>query len=121
MKKVMGPDALIRQKIKQVRHREGYDEGLSSSHKTVSALAFIATDSPVEMLGQYTQMVLEGPAALTVPEGVAGLEDEDRSELAAKIRSHPATDREMKELCKDLQVSGCDSTGEGVTCVAVRV
>ncbi len=111
MKKVMGPDALIRQKIKQVRHREGYDEGISSSHKTVSGLAFIATDSPVEMLGQYTQMVLEGPGALAVPEGVEGLEHEDKAELAAKVRSHPATDREVKELCKDLQVRGLRDVG----------
>lgn len=30
---VMGPEALLRDKIKQTRHREGYEEGLSSSHK----------------------------------------------------------------------------------------
>jgi hypothetical protein len=29
----MGPEALLKQKIKQKRHREGYDDGLSSSHK----------------------------------------------------------------------------------------
>jgi AdoMet-dependent rRNA methyltransferase SPB1 len=29
----MGPEALLKQKIKQKRHREGYEEGLSSSHK----------------------------------------------------------------------------------------
>lgn len=33
MKKVMGPEALMRQKIKQRRHREGYEEGLSVVHK----------------------------------------------------------------------------------------
>lgn len=122
VKKVMGPDALIRQKIKQVRHREGYDEGISSSHKTVSALAFIATDSPVEMLGQYTQMVLEGPGATAVPEGVEGLEDEDKAELAAKVRSHPATDRETKELCKDLQVRGVGGVrGKSESLVDLRI
>jgi hypothetical protein len=30
---VMGPEALLKQKIKQKRHREGYEDGLSSSHK----------------------------------------------------------------------------------------
>jgi AdoMet-dependent rRNA methyltransferase SPB1 len=29
----MGPEALLKQKIKQKRHREGYEEGLSSSHR----------------------------------------------------------------------------------------
>ena len=57
----MGPEALLRDKIKQKRHREGYEDGLSSSHKMTSALSFILTDSPVEMLGQYTRLVLDGP------------------------------------------------------------
>jgi AdoMet-dependent rRNA methyltransferase SPB1 len=30
---VMGPEALLREKIKQKRHREGYEDGLSSSFK----------------------------------------------------------------------------------------
>lgn len=51
----MGPDALLKQKIKQKRFREGYEEGLSSMHKEIPAAAFITTDSPVEMLGQYTK------------------------------------------------------------------
>jgi hypothetical protein len=29
----MGPEALMKAKIKQKRHREGYEDGLSSSHK----------------------------------------------------------------------------------------
>lgn len=53
--KSMGPDALLKQKIKQKRFREGYQEGLSSMHKEISVAAFITTDSPVEMLGQYTK------------------------------------------------------------------
>lgn len=60
---VMGPEALLKQKIKQKRHREGYDEGLSSSHKALPAAAFIMSDTPVEMLGQATQLVLTGKAA----------------------------------------------------------
>ena len=55
--KSMGPDALLKQKIKQKRFREGYQEGLSSMHKEGSAAAFIISDSPVEILGQYTKWV----------------------------------------------------------------
>lgn len=65
---VMGPEALLKQKIKQKRHREGYDDGLSSSHKAAAAAAFIMSDTPVEMLGQATQLVLAGKAA-EQPEG----------------------------------------------------
>lgn len=53
--KSMGPDALLKQKIKQKRFREGYAEGLSSMHKEASAITFLISDSPVEMLGQYTK------------------------------------------------------------------
>ena len=53
--KVMGPDALLKQKIKQKRFRDGYAEGLSSLHRQTSAAAFIGSDNPVEMLGQFTR------------------------------------------------------------------
>lgn len=43
--------------------REGYEEGASTTHRALPAAAFVAGDSPVEMLGQYTQLVLEGPGA----------------------------------------------------------
>ena len=68
----MGPEALIRDKIKQKRHREGYEDGLSSSHKAASALAFIASDSPVEMLGQYTKLVLDGADSWKVGVNLTG-------------------------------------------------
>lgn len=51
----MGPDALLKQKIKQKRFRDGYAEGISTMHKQTSAAAFIASEQPVEMLGQYTR------------------------------------------------------------------
>lgn len=41
--------------------REGYEEGLSTTHKVVSAAAFVAGDNPIEMLGQYTTIALDGP------------------------------------------------------------
>jgi AdoMet-dependent rRNA methyltransferase SPB1 len=55
-----------------VRHREGYEEGISLAHRALSALAFVASESPVEMLGQYTHMVLEGPDAVVLPDGIKG-------------------------------------------------
>lgn len=45
----MGPEALLRQKITQKRHREGYEEGLSTLRKVISATAFLASINPVEM------------------------------------------------------------------------
>lgn len=53
--KKLGPDALLRAKVKQKRFREGYEEGLSSTHKAASMAAFIASETPVEMLGQYSR------------------------------------------------------------------
>ncbi|KAL4457861.1 hypothetical protein ABPG75_012726 [Micractinium tetrahymenae] len=99
--RVMGPDALIKQKIKQTRFREGYEDGISTTHKVLPAAAFIAGDSPIEMLGQFTAIAIEGPNS----EGeVAGVED--AAELAQFVRGHAATDAEVKTLCKDLQVLG---------------
>ena len=51
----MGPDSLLRQKVKQKRFREGYEAGLSTTHKATSALAFIMSETPVELLGQYSR------------------------------------------------------------------
>ncbi|EFN58493.1 hypothetical protein CHLNCDRAFT_19573, partial [Chlorella variabilis] len=62
---------------------EGYAEGLSTTHKALTAGAFIAGDNPIELLGQYTTI-----------------------SLAAFVRSHSATDAEVRTLCKDLQVLG---------------
>ena len=59
-KKVMGPEALLRQKIKQRRFREGYDEGFSTSQRITSALAFLVSDGPVEMLGNFTEVRKRG-------------------------------------------------------------
>ena len=58
-----GVAASIKQPAAAARHpcREGYEEGLSTTHKVLSAAAFIAGDSPIEMLGQYTAIAVEGP------------------------------------------------------------
>lgn len=105
VKKVMGPEALLRMKVKQRRFREGYQEGLSTSHKSLSALGFLVSDTPVEVLGQFTQISLNGPPSWVAVDGLEGEADAVK-ELAAVIRSHEATNPEVKELCGDLQVLG---------------
>ena len=59
--KTAGPDALLKAKVKQRRFREGYEEGISTTRKVLSAAAFIAGDNPVELLGQFTILSLDGP------------------------------------------------------------
>lgn len=98
--KNMGPDALIKQKIKQKRFREGYEEGLSTMHKPTAAAAFILSATPVEMLGQFSQIVLSGPTAQTFPGA------ELAPDFASFVEEHPGTIDEVKALCQDLQVLG---------------
>ncbi|GFR43871.1 hypothetical protein Agub_g5000 [Astrephomene gubernaculifera] len=104
-KKVMGPEALLRQKIKQRRFREGYEEGVTTLRRFTSALAFLVSDTPVEMLGSYTELALDGPNSWAPVEAL-GEGAAEPKELAAKIRSHEATTAEIRTLCKDLQVLG---------------
>jgi len=51
---IAGPDALLKDKIKQKRHREGYEEGVSVIHRPTSAASFISAERPVEALGRFT-------------------------------------------------------------------
>ena len=56
-KKVMGPEALLREKIKQRRHREGYEDGLSTSHKVTRAAnrQFCTEGNEVDAWHSYSQ------------------------------------------------------------------
>jgi hypothetical protein len=94
--------------------REGYEEGLSTSHKPVSAVEFLLSDAPVELLGRATKFELEGPRS----EQVSGGDQEagsisskglDLPALAAAVREAVGKDPEIKALCGDLQVRGCNS------------
>jgi hypothetical protein len=49
--------------------REGYADGLSSTHRALPASAFLLSDAPVEMLGAATRLVLLGPGAEEAPPG----------------------------------------------------
>ena len=90
-----GPDALLKGQVKARRNREGYAEGLSTTHKALSAAAFVASDKPVDLLGQYTAIALEGPAAAGgfVVGGGAGRDDgEGAGEAGLRLR-RPACQR----------------------------
>lgn len=61
--KLAGPDALLKDKVKQRRFREGYEEGMTLARRVAPAAAFLASDAPVEMLGRCTEFALRGAAA----------------------------------------------------------
>ena len=50
-----GPDALLKEKTKQKRHRDGYEEGISTTARSASAASFLASEKPVEALGRFTR------------------------------------------------------------------
>lgn len=89
--RIEGPDALLRAKDKQKRFREGYEEGISTTHKEISALDFIQRDNPVELLGKYTKISFD-----------VG----DDTELQNLVKNNTSTTTEVKTLCEDLQVLG---------------
>ena len=55
MKLSAGPDALLKEKTKQKRQREGYEEGISTTARPASAASFLASEKPVEALGHFTR------------------------------------------------------------------
>lgn len=105
--KIEGPDALLRAKDKQRRFREGYEEGISTTHKELGADEFIRGDGAVEMLGKFTKISFGAGSTGT---GTAADDEEGEDEEAAVIRSvleaHKATTSEIRSLCADLQVLG---------------
>jgi len=50
-----GPDALLKEKTKQKRHRDGYEEGISTTARLASAASFLSSEKPVEALGRFTR------------------------------------------------------------------
>lgn len=55
--KKMGPDALLKDKFKANRQRQGYEDGISLTRRTAPATAFVLSENPVEMLGRFTRCV----------------------------------------------------------------
>ena len=130
-------------KAKQRRFREGYEDGISTTHKAMSAATFIlrqafsicrqrdglfgwtgsddrsrrplaCSESPVELLGKHTQILLDGPQSETVAEPASDGDTQKtslgRPEEAARVaelaRTSDATTTEVRSLCGDLQVLG---------------
>lgn len=97
--RIEGPDALLRAKDKQRRFREGYEEGISTTHKEIAAHDFIREDGPVEMLGKYTKISFKDGSG-------SGDEEEEVAVIRSLLEEHKATTSEIRSLCADLQVLG---------------
>lgn len=95
-----GPDALQKQTgRKPKRHRDGYADGASTTYTKQSAVAFLLAEEPIEMLGQCTQFIFDGPDA------ILGAEDAvDATRLADALKTNSRTTNEIKAFCNDLPV-----------------
>lgn len=72
-------------KIKQTKHRSGYDEGYDN--KVMDADAFFVAENPAQVLVTHHRINLDA----------AGAKD---------IAGHPLTTSEIRELCADLKILG---------------
>ncbi|CAI9772724.1 unnamed protein product [Fraxinus pennsylvanica] len=72
---------------KQKRHRDGYEDGDTTLRKVCSAVDFVWSGSPLEILGSVTSIKFEDPACLP-------------------IKDHTLTTEEVISLCDDLRVLG---------------
>ncbi|KAG9130405.1 hypothetical protein Leryth_004361 [Lithospermum erythrorhizon] len=72
---------------KQKRHRDGYEDGISTLHKACTAAEFVFSDSPLDILGSVTCINFGDSASLP-------------------IKDHSSTTEEVKALCDDLRVLG---------------
>ena len=103
--KAMGPDALLKTVAKKQRHRTGYEDGQTTMHAPLSALAFVAAKDPVPMLAQYTVIHLDGPESTRrLKRPGAADEDSDaeevRRERGAQGWAGEAQGVECCELCR---------------------
>ncbi|GAB2213036.1 hypothetical protein Droror1_Dr00021050 [Drosera rotundifolia] len=55
---------VLREKTKQKRHRDGYEEGLSIVRKVTSAANFVWSDNYLEILGTMTSISFQDPDSL---------------------------------------------------------
>ncbi len=105
--KIEGPDALLRAKDKQRRFREGYEEGISTTHKEIGAHEFIMGDGAVEKLGKFTKISFgAGSNRAGGDEDDEEGEDEEVAVIMSVLEEHKATTSEIRSLCADLQVLG---------------
>lgn len=115
----MGPDALLKSIGKKQRHRTGYEAGASMLAKTVTAAHFVRCADPMPTLGSVTAILLQPPDPAAAAAAAEDVEEEEGAdgaadaaaklsgeEATALILEHPETDKEVRELCKDVQVLG---------------
>lgn len=109
----VGPAALLGPKgAKRSRHRSGYDDGASTLRRTAPAASFVRSARPVEVLGRYNALVVDGAGARGEPSDVAsgapgpGSASAASAADAAAVAAHPATTREVRLLAADLGVLG---------------
>ena len=105
---LVGPAALLGAKMKASRARGGYDDGARVLRRIAPAAAFIAAVNPVEVLGRYTALVVDGTVTVGAPsdEGQPGAVAPVDAAAAAAVATHPATTATVRELCADLGVLG---------------
>ena len=105
---LVGPAALLGAKMKASRARGGYDDGARVLRRTAPAAAFIAAVNPVEVLGRYTALVVDGATSVGAPSDVGqpGAVAPVDETAASAVATHPATTAVVRELCADLGVLG---------------
>lgn len=81
--------AKISEPEKKQRHREGYEENNFTFFKTMSAIDFVKSEDPVQILGTYSALTWD---------------DDDPN--VAKLKLVPQTTIELLECIKDLKVLG---------------
>ena len=98
-----GSSNVLKQLTKKTRHRGGYEDGISTTFKRRSVLAFIQSNDPIDLMGQCTQFAFEGSGSDVgaVPDG-----DRDIETLLKIVRTCQKTTEEVRNLCSDLQVLG---------------
>jgi len=106
--RAMGPDALLKLKTKQRRFREGYEEGISTTHKALSAVHFVLSQRAPELLGGATQLFIDGPQSEVIPraEDDKDFDDDEVERTLDLARLSQHTTAEVRALCQDLQVLG---------------
>ncbi|CAO3596666.1 unnamed protein product [Absidia cylindrospora] len=72
---------------KRKRHREGYEDGNYTQHKTADIMEFITAEDPVVVLGSYNQLTF-------------------KTDESAPLLTHRATTEDIKINCEDLKVLG---------------
>ncbi|CAO3599636.1 unnamed protein product [Absidia cylindrospora] len=72
---------------KRKRHREGYEDGNYTQHKTEDVMEFVKAEDPVVVLGSYNQLTF-------------------KTDESAALLKHPATTEDVKINFEDLKVLG---------------